>query len=103
MIIPIRRPPGNDGAAEFIMIELNGELLRPQSLPVDGEGGDKRKRRLEFGSVKFEKDVSPVPCTQVYLHSPPCNFTSRRLCSPETNAGISHADHRTPPVERHID
>ena len=57
MIIPIRRPSGNDGAAEFIMIELNGELLRPQSLPVDG-GGDSRKRRLEFGSVKFENDVS---------------------------------------------
>lgn len=59
MIIPIRRAPGNNGAAEFMMIELNGELLRPQSLPVDG-GGDNRKRRLEFGSVKFEKDGSPT-------------------------------------------
>jgi len=58
MIIPIRRPSGNDGAAEFIMIELNGELLRPQSLVVDDGGGGSRKRRLEFGSVKFENDVS---------------------------------------------
>mmetsp|Transcript_8819 Transcript_8819/g.20544 ORF Transcript_8819/g.20544 Transcript_8819/m.20544 type:complete len:87 (-) Transcript_8819:108-368(-) len=77
MIIPIRRAPGNNGAAEFMMIELNGELLRPQSLPVDG-GGDNRKRRLEFGSVKFEKDVSQVACSAhsvLSFHPPPCNIT----------------------------
>jgi hypothetical protein len=65
MIIPIR-PPSNSTLqqkcggsitdVEWVMIELNGELLKPlEDSTSDEDGGG--KRRMELGSVKFDSSV----------------------------------------------
>jgi hypothetical protein len=56
MIIPIKAPDGEGGGpsmdkVEWVMLELNGELVKPQQIESD-------KRRVEFGSVQFDDAVS---------------------------------------------
>ena len=74
MIIPIRAPTTGDATekVEWIMLELNGELLKPldeekrrttTGLPTKSSGVIDEvdiKRRVELGSVKFDSDVSIV-------------------------------------------
>ena len=75
MIIPIRAPTTGDATekVEWIMLELNGELLKPldeekrrtaTGFPTKSSGSviDEVdiKRRVELGSVKFDSDVSIV-------------------------------------------
>ena len=67
MIIPIRAPENGESTdqVEWVMIELNGELLKPldeikssatkSALPMSA---DEMKRRVELGSIKFDSDVS---------------------------------------------
>jgi len=73
-IIPIRSPENAESVdkVEWVMLELNGELLKPldearrtaqqtkSSLP-DGSC-DNIRRRVELGSVKFDADVSCYYC-----------------------------------------
>lgn len=73
MIIPIRAPDDAESTekVEWVMLELNGELLKPldesrqtpksaASLPdADGTANGKR-RRVELGSVKFDADGAPT-------------------------------------------
>lgn len=66
MIIPLRPSTQNgDGIenVEWVMIELNGELLKPldhNETTSSSNGDDKNgnKNRLELGSVKFDSAVS---------------------------------------------
>lgn len=65
MIIPIRAPAnaGDESTekVEWVMLELNGELLKPldeENCPIINE--DDIKRRVELGLVKFDSDVSCV-------------------------------------------
>ena len=59
MIIPIKVPKGRgeEGGSssmekiEWVMLELNGELVKPQQIESD-------KKRVEFGSVQFDDAVS---------------------------------------------
>ena len=74
MIIPIRAPTTGDATekVEWIMLELNGELLKPlveekrrtaTGFPTKSSGVIDEvdiKRRVELGSVKFDSDVSIV-------------------------------------------
>ena len=74
MIIPIRAPTTGDATekVEWIMLELNGELLKPlveekrrtaTGLPTKSSGVIDEvdiKRRVELGSVKFDSDVSTI-------------------------------------------
>lgn len=66
MIIPIRAPSSSDsaGEAEWVMIELNGELLRPMDEtmqpPQVNASVDTIKRRVELGSLNFDADVSEL-------------------------------------------
>ena len=75
MIIPIRAPTTGDATekVEWVMLELNGELLKPldeekrrttTGLPTKSSGSviDEVdiKRRVELGSVKFDSDVSTI-------------------------------------------
>jgi hypothetical protein len=69
MIIPIRASADSDTEkVEWVMLELNGELLKPldeprltlqENLLPDGTVNDIR-RRVELGSVKFDADVSAI-------------------------------------------
>ncbi|KAL3790124.1 hypothetical protein ACHAW5_007731 [Stephanodiscus triporus] len=69
MIIPIRASADSDTEkVEWVMLELNGELLKPLDEPrltpqgnllPDGTVNDIR-RRVELGSVKFDADVSAI-------------------------------------------
>lgn len=73
MIIPIRPPSdttqqnqcGESGSipvVEWVMIELNGELLKPSleddKTKHDTTTDDDNRRHLELGSVKFDSSVS---------------------------------------------
>ncbi|KAL7443781.1 hypothetical protein ACHAXH_009590 [Discostella pseudostelligera] len=66
MIIPIRAPSSSDsaGEAEWVMIELNGELLRPMDEtmqpPQVNASVDTIKRRVELGSLNFDADGAPT-------------------------------------------
>ena len=69
MIIPIRAPANNADdesteKVEWVMLELNGELLKPLDEENRREANiineDDIKRRVELGSVKFDSDVSCV-------------------------------------------
>ena len=69
MIIPIRAPANNADdesteKVEWVMLELNGELLKPLDEENRREATiineDDIKRRVELGSVKFDSDVSCV-------------------------------------------
>ena len=66
MIIPIRAPSRSDsvGDAEWVMLELNGELLRPVDETMqstqDNALIDAIKRRVELGSLHFNADVSEL-------------------------------------------
>ncbi|KAL7453263.1 hypothetical protein ACHAWC_005627 [Mediolabrus comicus] len=58
MIIPIKAPDGEGGGpsmdkVEWVMLELNGELVKPQQIESD-------KRRVEFGSVQFDDAGAPT-------------------------------------------
>ena len=66
MIIPIRAPENIDGQptekVEWVMLELNGELLKPldeegKKVSIAVDANDIR-RRVELGAVKFDGDVS---------------------------------------------
>ena len=59
MIIPIRTPANaaSVGKSEWLMIELNGELLRPLDESL-GSSVVTAGRRVELGAVKFDSDVS---------------------------------------------
>lgn len=75
MIIPIKFPNGGKGA-EWVMLELNGELVKPQQDDVvrnTAEAGqnDSDKRRVELGSVQFDDAVSLYACN---------TFVIKRLC-----------------------
>ena len=64
MIIPIRAPSisHSAGKTEWVMLELNGELLRPidetMKPPQVNASVDTIKRRVELGSLNFDADVS---------------------------------------------
>lgn len=84
MIIPIVASAGSESneGMEWVMLELNGELLRPLDIDDDGmrhrrpplrsrsssrpdgldaavaPGDDDKRRRVELGSVRFDADVS---------------------------------------------
>ena len=74
MIIPIRAPTTGDATekVEWIMLELNGELLKPldeekrrtaTGFPTKSSGVIYEvdiKRRVELVSVKFDSDVSTI-------------------------------------------
>ncbi|KAL3764180.1 hypothetical protein ACHAWU_003992 [Discostella pseudostelligera] len=68
MIIPIRAPSSSDpaGEAEWVMIELNGELLRPMDETMQPQPSqvntsvDTIKRRVELGSLNFDADGAPT-------------------------------------------
>lgn len=62
MIIPIRAPSKSDsvGDAEWVMLELNGELLRPMDETMQSTQIDSIKRRVELGSLNFNADVSEI-------------------------------------------
>jgi len=68
MIIPIRAPENIDGQptekVEWVMLELNGELLKPldeerKKVSIALDANDIR-RRVELGAVKFDVDVSII-------------------------------------------
>ena len=68
MIIPIRAPENIDGQptekVEWVMLELNGELLKPldeerKKVSIALDANDIR-RRVELGAVKFDGDVSII-------------------------------------------
>ena len=75
MMIPICAPTNDAEAAgklEWVMLELNGELLKPldqslrgasQSQP-SGDYDNDMRRRVELGSVKIDADVSKQ-CTRL--------------------------------------
>jgi hypothetical protein len=63
MIIPIRAATNKSAEkVEWVMLELNGELLKP----LDDESSTSQttvnnlKRRVELGSVKFDSDGAPT-------------------------------------------
>ena len=70
MIIPIKVPKGGDEVSsssvekiEWVMLELNGELVKPQQEAVrktitETEQNEIDKRQVEFGSVQFDDAVS---------------------------------------------
>lgn len=73
MIIPIKVPKGRgeeDGSSsmekiEWVMLELNGELVKPQHEAVrktttETEQNELDKRRVEFGSIQFDDSVSKL-------------------------------------------
>jgi len=71
MIIPIKVPKGRggeDGSSsmeniEWVMLELNGELVKPQHEAVrNTTEADGDKRRVELGSVQFDDAVSTCVC-----------------------------------------
>ena len=70
-IIPIRasEDPESSGEVEWVMLELNGELLKPLDEPrripqanllPDCTAVDDVRRRVELGSLKFDADVSAI-------------------------------------------
>jgi len=68
MIIPIRAPENIDGQptekVEWVMLELNGELLKPldeerKKVSIALDANDIR-RRVELGAVKFDGDGAPT-------------------------------------------
>ncbi len=95
MIIPIKVPKGGDEYSsssmekiEWVMLELNGELVKPQHEAVrktttETEQNEIDKRRVELGSVQFDDAVSKY----VYgafvkeLHLLYLNFTSMHISS----------------------
>jgi len=82
MITPIKAPDGEGGGpsmdkVEWVMLELNGELVKPQQIESD-------KRRVEFGSVQFDDAVS-------FLHL--CMLNSTLLSVYSSN--ITHNIHKT--------
>lgn len=79
MIIPIKVPKGRgkeDGSSsmekiEWVMLELNGELVKPQHEAVrktttETEQNEIDKRRVEFGSVQFDDAVSKLVYATCY-------------------------------------
>jgi hypothetical protein len=79
MIIPLRPSTQNkqsgDGIenVEWVMIELNGELLRPldHNETISSSNGDDdngNKNRLELGSVKFDSAVSTRTHIGLFFH-----------------------------------
>mmetsp|Transcript_18941 Transcript_18941/g.38181 ORF Transcript_18941/g.38181 Transcript_18941/m.38181 type:complete len:143 (+) Transcript_18941:58-486(+) len=70
MIIPIKVPKGRggeDGSSsmekiEWVMLELNGELVKPQQEAVRNttEAEQSDKRRVELGSVQFDDAGAPT-------------------------------------------
>ncbi|KAL7517773.1 hypothetical protein ACHAWF_000153, partial [Thalassiosira exigua] len=59
MIVPVGAPAnGSSGIVEWVMIELNGELLKPLDEPRAAPGAV--GRQVELGSVKFDADGSPT-------------------------------------------
>ena len=48
------------GDAEWVMLELNGELLRPMDETMQSTQIDSIKRRVELGSLNFNADVSEI-------------------------------------------
>mmetsp|Transcript_5418 Transcript_5418/g.8329 ORF Transcript_5418/g.8329 Transcript_5418/m.8329 type:complete len:148 (+) Transcript_5418:80-523(+) len=72
MIIPIKVPKGGDEVSsssvekiEWVMLELNGELVKPQHEAVrktitETEQNEIDKRRVEFGSVQFDDAGAPT-------------------------------------------
>ncbi|KAL9183459.1 hypothetical protein ACHAXT_004315 [Thalassiosira profunda] len=67
MIIPIRTPDADALDAEkveWVMLELNGELMKPltesQRAPGNAPDADDSRRRVELGSVKFDADGAPT-------------------------------------------
>jgi hypothetical protein len=67
MIIPIRAAtnPESTEKVEWVMLELNGELLKPLDDKSSGTTSsqttvDNLRRRVELGSVKFDKDGAPT-------------------------------------------
>ena len=62
MIIPIRHPTTQNDEdsienVEWVMIELNGELLKPLD-ETNKNGDDDANKSVELGSVKFDSAVS---------------------------------------------
>ena len=76
MIIPIKVPKGRgeEGGSssmekiEWVMLELNGELVKPQHYEAGGRNtteadqNEINKKRVEFGSVQFDDEVSQMMC-----------------------------------------
>ena len=67
MMIPIRAPTSDAevaGKLEWVMLELNGELLKPLDQSLRGASQSQPssdndiRRRVELGSVKIDADVS---------------------------------------------
>ena len=68
MIIPVRTPKAETtGEVEWVMLELNGELLKPTDETLQPTQGteivDYIKRRVELGSLNFDVDVSESQCS----------------------------------------
>ena len=78
MIVPIGAPAdGSSGIVEWVMIELNGELLKPLDEPRAAPGAAVG-RQVELGSVKFDAEVSvdsslsmtfPIKCNRCFFSS----------------------------------
>ena len=74
MIIPIRASADSDTEkVEWVMLELNGELLKPLDEPrripfPDGTAVDDVRRRVELGSLKFDADVSAIRVEKYCQH-----------------------------------
>lgn len=74
MIIPIKVPQsrGGEGGSssmgkvEWVMLELNGELVKPQhdnavrNTTEAEENDNDKKKRFEFGSVQFDNSGAPT-------------------------------------------
>ena len=56
------------GKVEWVMLELNGELVKPQhdnavrNTTEAEENDNDKKKRFEFGSVQFDNSVSLDAC-----------------------------------------
>ncbi|KAL7447104.1 hypothetical protein ACHAXM_011119 [Skeletonema potamos] len=98
MIIPIKFPNGGKGA-EWVMLELNGELAKPQQDDVvrnTAEAGQNEsdKRRVELGSVQFDDAGAPtliignheLKGTSISLKNPFAVLRKRKANQSSTNS-----------------
>ena len=113
MIIPIRAPTHSESAekVEWVMLELNGELLKPldqslqasratSSLPRGTNDNDNDiRRRVELGSVKLDDEGAPtliignheLKGTAIKLKEPFAVLRKRKACqiTEDNDANIS--------------
>jgi len=116
MIIPIRAPENIDGQptekVEWVMLELNGELLKPldeerKKVSIALDANDIR-RRVELGAVKFDGDVSIITVYDLLLPRVLCIHISKLfiltitiLCSYHVHNNIKQTTHINIRVHQH--